>query len=190
MQKQPLHLRLLFHPQSELAHRVAQSLLERFVEPPATIGLRIPTFFGPDNGDRLPPPMTGAQSVDLDVAEHTIVVLLSDITMVRQVEPNDTGDEWRACAKTFTDRVDASNGRHEFFAAALDSAGFGISEDRNIVKANAGNFEEVIALISMHIAKTGIILLRDQRLNVHDSRELKAPVTFFLSHARAFCRLI
>jgi hypothetical protein len=185
MQKQPLHLRLLFHPQSELAHRVAQSLLERFVEPPATIGLRIPTFFGPDNGDRLPPPMTGAQSVDLDVAEHTIVVLLSDITMVRQVEPNDTGDEWRACAKTFTDRVDASNGRHEFFAAALDSAGFGISEDRNIVKANAGNFEEVIALISMHIAKTGIILLRDQRLNVHDSRELKAPVTFFLSHAKA-----
>ncbi|MDZ4849720.1 MAG: TIR domain-containing protein [Pirellulaceae bacterium] len=185
MPKQPLHLRLLFHPQSEEGRRISEGLLQRFVEPPASIGLRIPTFFGPDNGDRLPPPTSGSQSINLDVAEHTIVVLLSDATMVRQVSSNDMGELWKECAREFSQAVDASGGRHEFFAAAVDSPGFGISEERNIVRADAGTFEEKLNAISIHIAKTAIIMLRDQYLNVDDSRGLKAPVTFFLSHAKA-----
>ena len=49
----PLHLHLLAHPKSEGANELASALMRRFVEPPASGGLRIPVFFTPDRGDDL-----------------------------------------------------------------------------------------------------------------------------------------
>lgn len=185
MHKQPLHLRILFHPQSDLGRQVAHGLMDRFVEPIASTGLRVPTFFGPDNGDSMPPPSQGPQSVDLDVAEHSIVVVLADSTMVAQVVDGDTGDAWRDCAKSLSEAVQAASGRHAFFAVAIDEDGFDISDIRNVLRANSDAIEENVAVVSMEIARIAIILLREDRLNEEDSRGLKAPVQLFLSHAKA-----
>lgn len=71
----PLHLHLLAHPKSKEAQSIAESLMKRFVEPPVSGGLRIPTFFTPDKGDDLPPSLEGKGGINLDNAQHTIIVL-------------------------------------------------------------------------------------------------------------------
>ena len=188
MHNPPLHLRILFHPASEFAADVAKNLLSRFVEPPSSIGLRIPTFFGPDNGDATPPPLDGPQSLDLDIAEHTIVVLLSDVKTVRDSGEGDTGALWRKFAQQMSEDVTASEGRHHFFAVALDERGFGICDGRHIVSATEGTVEDRVNEISLHISTRAITLLRDSRLNFEDARGLKAPISMFLSHAKADLR--
>lgn len=185
MSMPPLHLRVLFHPKSDVAQSVALQLLNRFVESPSSVGLRIPTFFGPDNGDALPPPADGPQSLDLDIAKHTIVVLLADVKTVRDTATSDTGPQWQQFARQMTEAVAASDGRHHFFVAALDAKGFGVCDERHIVSATDGSLEEQINEISLHISVLAITLLRDARLNANDSRDLKAPVSVFLSHAKA-----
>ncbi|MGQ0593947.1 MAG: hypothetical protein ACT4QB_15280 [Gammaproteobacteria bacterium] len=69
--------------------------MRRFVEPPASGGLRIPVFFTPDRGDDLPPELNTEGGLNLDAAEHTSVVVLGDERMLRTV-PNGTGDAWVA----------------------------------------------------------------------------------------------
>lgn len=188
MLRPPLHLRILFHPASDLSQQAGRTLLNRFVEPPTSIGLRIPTFFGPDNGDALPPPVEGPQSLDLDIAEHTIVVLLSDVKTVRDAVEGDTGTQWQKFTQQMSEDVAASEGRHHFFAVALDEKGFGICDDRHIVAATEGTVEDRVNEISLHISIRAITLLRDSRLNIEDARGLKAPISIFLSHAKADLR--
>lgn len=185
MQKPPLHLRILFHPGSQIAGDVAKDLVSRFVEPPASVGLRIPTFFGPDNGDSMPPPQVGPQSLDLDIAQHTLVVLLTDTRTTRQVDSKDTGDNWKEFAEWMYSRVDQSNGKHHFFVAALDEGGFDLPGERNVVSASGSSIAERADCISLQIAIRAIMLLRDESLNEDDSRGIKAPVTLFMSHAKA-----
>ncbi|MGH8590810.1 MAG: hypothetical protein ACREXX_16230, partial [Gammaproteobacteria bacterium] len=71
----PLHAHLLAHPKSEAANELASALMRRFVEPPASGGLRIPVFFTPDRGDDLPPKINTEVGLNLDAAQHTIVVV-------------------------------------------------------------------------------------------------------------------
>lgn len=168
-----------------MARALAEKLLRQFVEPPATIGLRIPTFFGPDNGDSLPPPLRGPQSLDLDVAEHTIVVLLADQQMVRQVAAEDTGEQWREFARKLTSRTKSKKCQHHVFAVALDAHGFDLLPGRHIVKAFDESWAGQVNEISLQISICAIQLLRDGYLNIEDSRGLKAPMTLFLSHAKA-----
>jgi hypothetical protein len=93
--RSPLHLHLLAHPKSDGANELASALMRRFVEPPASGGLRIPVFFTPDRGDDRPPELDPEGGLNLDAAEHTIVVVLADERMLRTV-PNGTGDAWIA----------------------------------------------------------------------------------------------
>lgn len=189
MQKPPLHLRILFNPSSPAAVEVAKELLGRFVEPPASVGLRIPTFFGPDNGDSMPPPLEGPQSLELDIAERTLVVLLTDTRSLRQVDPQtDKGELWKGFAESMYGVVEKSEGNHHFFVAALDEGGYGLPGERHIVSASGESTAESADSISLQIAVRAIMLLRDESLNVADSRGLKAPVTLFMSHAKADLR--
>lgn len=61
----PLHLHLLAHPKSAEANQLAAALMRRFVEPPASGGLRIPVFFTPDRGDDLPPALDTEEGLKL-----------------------------------------------------------------------------------------------------------------------------
>src|SRR5215469_14238415 len=90
----PLHIHLLAHPKSESAKAVAQRLMGRFVEPPASGGLRIPVFFTPERGDDLPPRIGERDGIDVDRAQHTLIVILADARMARVVEGG-TGVAWR-----------------------------------------------------------------------------------------------
>lgn len=87
----PLRLFLLAHPNSESAGLLAQELMLRFVDPPASGGLRLPVFFTPDRGEELPP-VWDDDGVNLDAATHTLVVVLSDARMARFVDDG-TGDQ-------------------------------------------------------------------------------------------------
>ena len=78
VQSTPLQLFLLAHPKSGSAGLLAQELMRRFVEPPASGGLRLPVWFTPDRGDGLPPAWGGEDGINLDAAAHTLVVVLAD----------------------------------------------------------------------------------------------------------------
>ena len=94
----PLYLYLLAHPKSETANKLALDLMQRFVEPPASGGLRIPVFFTPERGNDLPPELDGEDKLDLEAAQHSIVVMLVDQRMLRTV-PDGTGKEWTSFAQ-------------------------------------------------------------------------------------------
>ena len=98
----PLHIHLLAHPQSEAANALASALMRRFVEPPASGGLRVPVFFTPDRGNDLPPDIDKGE-LNLDSAQHTVVVILADERMLRVV-PQGTGHEWRGFAQPASSR--------------------------------------------------------------------------------------
>ena len=89
MQPTPLRLFLLAHPKSGSAGLLAQELMRRFVEPPASGGLRLPVWLTPDRGDGLPLAWDGDDGINLDAAVHTLVVVLADARMARRVTLQD-----------------------------------------------------------------------------------------------------
>ncbi|MGH8564902.1 MAG: hypothetical protein ACREXW_12790 [Gammaproteobacteria bacterium] len=50
---------------------MASALMRRFVEPPASGGLRIPVFFTPDRGDDLPPELGKEGGLSLDAGTRS-----------------------------------------------------------------------------------------------------------------------
>ncbi|PTN11890.1 TIR domain-containing protein [Nitrosomonas aestuarii] len=188
----PLHLHLLAHPQSEQANALAAMLMHRFVEPPASGGLRVPVFFTPDDGDDLPPTLNAGDGLHLDAARYTIIVVLADARMLRTV-PNGTGRAWidfveQAIAAT---PLDASP--HHVLPVALEQAGFQISKGRHVLPAmldKTSTGEQAasarrLAEVSFHIAARAIQLLTHGKVPADAPDKIKAPVTIFLSHAKA-----
>ncbi len=135
----PLQLFFLFHPKSADARAFAEKLMDRFVEPPISGGLRLPVRFSPDRGDGLPPTLDGDEPLDLDAAQGTIVVFLADQTMVQAVRPTDRGRQWRE----FHDRLKQSEGKFSLasgetgclhvFVVSLDQYGYQLSPERHVV---------------------------------------------------------
>jgi hypothetical protein len=135
----PLQFFFLYHPASQTAKDFAARLMDHFVEPPASGGLRIPLRFTPDLGDGSPPGLVGDDRLNLDAAQRTIVVFLADQTMVQAARPIDRGREW----KRFHDELKAleEQRRHgaaatkplHVFVVALDAMGYQLSGDRHAV---------------------------------------------------------
>ena len=186
----PLHLHLLAHPQSETAKAIAAALMQRFVEPPASGGLRIPVFFTPDNGNDLPPPLTGENSLALDAAQHTIVVVLADERMLRTV-PSGTGDEWEAFVRQAIDLTPLDMSPHHVLPVVLEQEGFGICEAEHVLSAvpedahSTAAQDRRLAVISFHIAARAIQLLEHGKVPAIAPDRMQAPVSIFLSHAKA-----
>lgn len=70
----PLLVHLVFHPQSANARKQAECLHRALNEDPAVPGLRIPTWFTPEDGTYLPP----VGSHYFDRAEQVFVLVLAD----------------------------------------------------------------------------------------------------------------
>ena len=121
----PLILHLLAHPRSAEANELAAGLMHRYVEPPASGGLRIPVFFTPDRGDDLPPTLSGIGGIRLDAAQHTIVVVLGDERMLRTV-PSGTGAAWIEFVKGAIALTPLDSSPHHVLPVALDQEGFGL----------------------------------------------------------------
>ncbi len=187
----PLILHLLAHPKSAAANELATALLHRFVEPPASGGLRIPVFFTPDRGDDLPPALNCAGGIRLDGAQHSIVVVLGDERMLRTV-PNGTGAAWIEFVKGAIALTPLASSPHHVLPVALDQDGFGLGDAIHILPAtlatgvSAGDARDRrLAEVSFHIAARSIQLLEHGKVPAIAPDRMKAPVSIFLSHAKA-----
>jgi hypothetical protein len=187
----PLHLYLLAHPKSQTATKLAADLMQRFVEPPASGGLRIPVFFTPDLGNDLPPELDGEHNLDLEAAQHSIVVLLVDQRMLRTV-PDGTGQAWTRFAQTVLALAPLDKSPHHVLPVALDNTGFDISDSQHILPALLTNDlpaqeaeQRRLAEISFHITARAIQLLEHGKVPAMAPDRMQAPVSIFLSHAKA-----
>lgn len=187
----PLHIHLLAHPKSEPANRLAAALMRRLVEPPASGGLRIPVRFTPDRGDDLPPVFDGVDHLDLDAATHAIVVVLADERMVRTI-PSGTGEAWIAFVRRAMELMPLDASPHHALPIALDQAGFRVSDSHHVLSAmlDAGMkpdeaVQRQLAEVSFHIAARAIQLLEHGKVPAVAPDRMQAPVTIFLSHAKA-----
>lgn len=190
MTRSPLHLHLLAHPNSESANQLALDLMKRFVEPPASGGLRIPVFFTPDTGDDLPPVLDMEGGINFEAAQHTIVVVLSDERMVRTV-PNGTGDAWKSFVQHAITLTPLNENPHLVLPIAIEKEGFQLSDTLHILPATLkdegtqAEKDRRLAEISFHIAASAIQLLEHGKVPAVAPNRMKAPVTIFLSHAKA-----
>lgn len=187
----PLHVHLLAHPLSSNAKEIAQALMARLVEPPASGGLRVPVFFTPDWGDSLPPRLTGKDSINLETATHSLVVVLADTIMLRTV-PSGTGNEWKDFVRHIQAQAPLDASPHHVLPVALDRAGFGINDKCHVLPAfldpsleeNPAK-ERRLAELSFHIAARAIQLLAHGKVPALEPERMQAPVRIFLSHAKA-----
>lgn len=186
----PLHLHLLAHPKSEVANTVAAALMRHFVEPPVSGGLRIPVFFTPDMGDDLPPALDRDYGLNLDVAQHSIVVVLADERMVRTVN-NGTGDAWITFVQRALELTPLDASPHHVLPVALEQTGFCVSDTHHILPATLvadiptdEAASRRLAEISFHIAARAIQLLAYGKVPATAPNRMQAPVSIFLSHAK------
>lgn len=187
----PLILHLLAHPKSVDANELATALMHRYVEPPASGGLRIPVFFTPDRGDDLPPTLNSAGGIWLNMAQHTVVVVLADARMLRTV-PSGAGDAWIEFVKGAIALTPLDSSPHHVLPVALDQEGLGLSDALHILPAAlatggsaSGAREARLAEVSFHIAARSIQLLEHGKVPAIAPNRMKAPVSIFLSHAKA-----
>ena len=204
----PLRLYLLAHPQSESARLLAEELMKRFVDPPASGGLRLPVFFTPFNADGKPPAWDSENGIQLNSAAHTLVVVLSDSRMTRLVDDG-TGALWATFLEEGIGFANASSGRHFVFGIAVGGGGYSISDERHMVgvsvapelpATNAKTEEEKQAQLiqrkpfdawlsetadeaALQIAIRAIPLLEPRAIATGPGR--RPPVKLFLSHAKA-----
>jgi hypothetical protein len=188
--RQPLHIYLFAHPKSEVANTLAAALMQHFVEPPGSGGLRIPVFFVPDMGDDLPPTFDKECGLNLDVAQHSLVVVLADERMVRTVH-NGTGNAWIEFVRQALALTPHNESPHHVLPVALEREGFCVSDTHHILPAilvaemqenEATNRR--LADISFHIAARAIQLLVNGKVQEIAPNRMQAPVSIFLSHAK------
>lgn len=187
----PLHVHLLAHPRSEAANGLARALMARLVEPPASGGLRIPTFFTPDCGDDLPPPIAGESAINIDAASHTLIVVLADTRMLRTI-PSGTGGEWQDFVRQLRSQIPLDASPHHLLPVAIDHEGFRISDQGHVLPALLNSSldtrtakEQRLAELSFHVAARALQLLEHGRVPAIAPNRMKAPVCLFLSHAKA-----
>lgn len=186
----PLHIYLLAHPKSEVANTLAASLMQHFVSPPASGGLRIPIFFTPDIGTDLPPELDGEYGLNLNAAQHSLVVVLADERMVRTVH-NGTGNAWIDFVGQALELTPLNESPHHVLPIALEQEGFFVSDNHHILPAilvAAMQTNEALnrrlADISFHIAARAIQLLVNGKVPAIAPNRMQAPVSIFLSHAK------
>ena len=204
----PLRLFLLAHPQSESAGLLGQELMRRFVDPPASGGLRVPVFFTPDRGDGLPPAWDGSDGIELDASQHTLVVVLADARMAQLVDDGN-GAQWAQFLEDGITRANNSGHRHLVFGIAVGGDGYLISDQRHMVgvaeapevpmkkaqteaekqtqAAQSEKFQDWLARAAddaaLQIAIRAIQLLEPRAAQAGPGR--RPPVKLFLSHAKA-----
>ncbi len=187
----PLHIHLLAHPKSVEARELASKLMSRFVEPPACGGLRVPVFFTPDRGDDLPPTLSSEDGLNLEAAQHTLVVILADARMLRTVQSG-TGQAWQDFVSEVRESTPLDLSPHHLLPVALDTEGFLINEQGHVLPALL-NYklrtevatERWLAEVSFHVAARAMQLLESGMVPAVAHDRIQAPVRIFLSHAKA-----
>lgn len=193
----PLQLHLLAHPDSKPSRRLAEALMDRFMDPPATGGLRVPVWLTPDRGDGLPPDWD--RDVQLDAAEHTVVVVLSDSVMTQTVAGG-KGKQWKEFLDEGVRRAPVGVSPHYVFGVAVGADGFRLEDKRHMLHVDEPPWEDddqqadtdydrrigkwlgsQIDDLALQITLRAIQLLDPRVVAAPD----KKPLRLFLSHAKA-----
>jgi|GEM_PF-1589799 len=200
----PLQLFLLAHSQSDSAQLLAEELMKRFVDPPATGGLRLPVFFTRQNSEGLPPTWNVDGGVNLDDAEHSVVVVLADARMARFTDDG-TGDRWSQFLQDGINLAASSSGKHCVFGVAVGGNGYLVSDKRHMVgvaeipdlpdksdttdqaRVQRARFDEWLAetadFAALQITIRAIPLIEPRAVSVGPGK--RPPITLFLSHSKA-----
>ncbi|WP_160168391.1 TIR domain-containing protein [Novipirellula maiorica] len=190
----PLHIHLLFHPASADGRKIAESLVPKFLSAPAVRGLRVPIFLTPDREDDLPPRLQSDPAIpndpdwlDLNAAEHSVVVVIADARMNRRVGGG-TGAQWAEFARELVGSHDPQ--RHSIMLVSLDDQGVQLDESLSTLNFLTFPQDQDLAAqaeeLTFQLAVRALILLRHPGQATDASiSDAPAPVSFFLSHAKA-----
>ncbi len=185
MHRPPLRVLVLFHPASASSRELALGLYRRLTGTGGTPGLRIPVAFSPVREGHLPP-----ETLDVDSAEHTLVVALVDGRMAQRARPEDrlSADKWADLVAGLTARLVVPASPHGLLPVAVDSKAFGLSKalaDRSFVRLDRFDTEPERKPdeLCFHVAAAALQLLAGRQLPEEPSG--KAPIQLFVSHAKA-----
>lgn len=147
---------------------------------PGLQGLRVPVYFGPEDGSNLPSP------IDLDLADHTLVVLLVDSWMTDRTGGREgRGAAWAEFARELF-AAHPPGGRHLVLPVALDESAFdfdpALAERHFLALGSVTDPEQRQARLSFTLAVRALHLLTGPRDESSTSRT--APITLFISHAK------
>ncbi len=186
----PLHVVVLGHPDSPAFcsapggpvddASLAMQILRRLYGAPATLELRIPTWFSralPDGG---PPPLEECWTTGADA---TLLVYLLDARMARRVAGG-SAEAWGAhLAQAIVD-AEADPRRRSVVPLALDGQGFDVVPSGMTRSIRRIPPERPLDTILQHIGVRALYLLSD-RIPPADEGRLQAPIQVFVSHAKA-----
>lgn len=182
----PLLVHLLAHPDSPEAWKLAEAVQARFSGPTASGSLRVPVLLTPRGRDSLPP--TDAD-LDLEAADHVLVVLLADGIMNRTIQGG-TGAAWRDFAGWMVTKIPLGEKPHLFLPVALDKYGFDLLPKNHIERClqlpkeedDSGQYQ--LETLLFHIAARAYQILNKGQVAAIAPHEYKAPLRLFLSHAK------
>lgn len=184
MRRAPLRIIVLFHPDSAESRELALELYRRFTTA-GSPGLRIPVAFAEMREEGLPP-----AQLDLDKAGHSLVVALIDGHMARRAREPDrqAAAAWGELMVSLVDRTSATNGPHGLLPVAVDNGGLHLDPrlvERSFARLDHLAADHVVrsAELCFHVAVAALMLLQDKGLS-REPRQ-KAPITLFISHAKA-----
>ena len=173
MRPPPLLVHLIFHPDSVQARRLAVALHRSFNCDPLLPGLRVPTVMLSEDGSGLPP-----VSHDLDEAQHSIAIVLSDDFMLVS-----GSQEGRVSWPDFVLNISklCSGAKHRFLPVQLSKNAWPLHDQLNETNFIAAHFQEE-AQLQQWLERR--LLIEISRFLLGQSRGEDAPVTLFLSHAK------
>ncbi len=173
--KTPLLVHLVFHPRSVAARALAAEIQAALFDDPATPGLAIPSVITAEDGSGLPP-----LHHSLDEAEHSAVVLLTDEWLAVEDDVPAGRIGWPQHAANLARACD--DRRHRFIPIQLEQHAFGFHEELTSI-AFARAWAQPGASRAAWVVRRVIIELCRFLLRLGHGD--KAPITLFLSHAKA-----
>jgi len=179
----PLRIVVLFHPTSTEARRLAEHLHRSLSARPSGYGARVPVWFGPTEPDGRP-----RGDIDLDEAEHTVVVLLVDRRMVSRAPDAEVAEAWEARALEVF-RAVGETAQHAFVPVALDDRAFTFSgelSDRSFVRLEFRQSPDRDRHLLHHVVIRSLRLLLGHEASTADQADKvpEAPLVVFVSHAK------
>lgn len=179
--RSPLHIVLLYHPDSSGARALAERLVAALYGPPATLELRVPTWLTPAPPAGAPPPLHDLWTTGGD---RTMLVYLMDARMARRVDGG-TADAWAA---HFVDAMAAAGltpKTRTVVPLALDWDAFDLLPAENRRSVRRLPDAEALDAALQHIAIRALYLLSERSAPDVDGGRLQIPIQVFLSHAKA-----
>lgn len=173
MKKQPLLVHIIFHPASSDARQLARHIHAQLNEDPIVPGLRVPTVFCPLSDPAAPP-----VSLRFDFAERNFVILLADDDLnIDEAWCTFCGDAWAACAATSARCLPIQLSPNAF---PLDPR----LKELSFPKAHLHELGDARNAFVLRRLLVELCRYLSDLLEVAQSA-FKAPVTIFLSHAKA-----